>query len=227
MNKLFTKTRCIIFITLVPDIAYMFPFNKYLYFLLLVDCFSLKIFVRPLKSKSSKEVGRAFEEIFQEFNAPIHVLETDRGSEFIGCKKLFKDNKIFFKTKFGRNKAGIAEWAIFIVKKRLYMLLRGILNQDWVQYIPKIVKDYNHTPLQKLGFIAPEKIHSELDSVRVSEAQKKFKISVYHEPDFKNQRKNQNDYENNSSNLQIGSYVYLTSNEELFSKSYDVKVTFC
>ena len=211
--------------TVQADIAYMFPYNKFLYFLLVVDCFSLKIFVRPLTSKSSASVGNAFKEIFDEFNAPIHVLETDRGTEFIGCKKLFKENQIYFKTKFGRNKAGIAEWAIFIVKKRLYMLLRGILNQNWVEYISKVVKDYNHTPLQKLGFLAPETIHSELDSVRVSEARKKYKVEVYHEPDYKTQIENQKVYEKNQSNLQFGTYVYLSSNEELFSKSYDVKVS--
>ena len=49
-------------------------------FLLLIDLFSLKIFVKPLKSKSSKEVKSAFEEIFKDFKSEIHIIETDRGS---------------------------------------------------------------------------------------------------------------------------------------------------
>lgn len=212
--------------TVQADIAYMFPFEKFLYFLLVIDCFSLKIFVKPLQSKSSNAVGKAFEEIFDEFNAPIHVLETDRGTEFIGCKKLFQTNKIFFKTKFGRNKAGIAEWGIFMIKKRLYMMLRGVLKQNWVDFLPIVVRDYNRTPSSKLGGITPESIHSEIDSVRVSEAQKNANINVYKEPSYKKQIENQVQYENDQENLQVNSYVYLTSNEDLFSKSYDVKVCF-
>ena len=52
-----------------------------------------------------QNVKVAFEKIIKDFKAPIHILETDRGSEYIGCKKFFKDQKIVFKTKFGRNKA--------------------------------------------------------------------------------------------------------------------------
>ena len=103
--------------TVQADIAYMFAYEKYLYFLLVIDCFSLKIFVQPLVSKSSTAVSKAFETIFEEFNAPIHVLETDRGTEFIGSKKFFRQHNIVFKTKFGRNKASFAEWGIFIIKK--------------------------------------------------------------------------------------------------------------
>ena len=32
-------------------------------------------------------------------------------------------------------------------------------------------------------------------------------------------------YEKDSNKLQVGDYVYLDTNEELFSKSYDVKVS--
>lgn len=87
------------------DLAFMFKYEDYNCFLLVIDIFSLKIFVQPLKSKSSQNVKVAFEKIIKDFKAPIHVLETDRGSEYIGCKKFFKDQKIVFKTKFGRNKA--------------------------------------------------------------------------------------------------------------------------
>jgi hypothetical protein len=101
------------------DLAVMFPCNNFLYFLLVIDCFSLKIFAKPLKSKSSQVVGDAFKQIFEEFKAPIHVLETDRGKEFIGCKKLFREEKIYFKTKFGQNKASNLR-IIFFCSKRLF-----------------------------------------------------------------------------------------------------------
>jgi hypothetical protein len=64
------------------DIAQMFEYDDYRYFLLLIDCYSSKIFVKCLKSKNSEEVARAFSEIFKEFEAQIHVLETDRGMQW-------------------------------------------------------------------------------------------------------------------------------------------------
>lgn len=61
------------------DIAQMFDYNGYKYFLLVIDCFSSKLFVKCLKSKNSDEVAKAFSDIFHQFGAQIHVLETDRG----------------------------------------------------------------------------------------------------------------------------------------------------
>ncbi len=61
----------------------------------------------------------AFEEIFTEFKAKIYVLQTDKGGEFVGCRKFFKEKNIVFKTKTGNNKASYAENYIFQVKKRL------------------------------------------------------------------------------------------------------------
>jgi hypothetical protein len=206
------------------DLAVMFNWTNYIYFLLLIDCFSLKMFAKPLKSKSSANVASALEKIFEEFGAPIHVLQSDRGKEFIGCKNLFRRKKIVFRPKFGKNKASISEWAIFIIKKKLYMLLRGILSQDWVQYLPKVIQQWNHTPQSKLGGIAPEKIMSLVDSAKVFDARKKTNVTVFHEPNFKEQIENQKRYEQNDSNLQVGDFVYLTLDEKLFDKSFDVKV---
>jgi hypothetical protein len=65
------------------DLAFMFKFEDYNSFLLFVDLFSLKVFVQPLKSKSSQNVKIAFEQIFKDFKSEIHILETDRGSGYI------------------------------------------------------------------------------------------------------------------------------------------------
>ena len=71
------------------DLAQMYNYDNYIYFLLLVDAFSSKVFVRPLKSKTSLEVRNAFESIFEEFNAKIYVLETDRGFSVTHFPPLF------------------------------------------------------------------------------------------------------------------------------------------
>ena len=61
------------------DIAVMFEYESYKYFLLVVDTYSTKVFVRPLKNKSSALTSKALRDIFTEFNSKIYVFETDRG----------------------------------------------------------------------------------------------------------------------------------------------------
>jgi hypothetical protein len=207
------------------DIAYMFQYNDYKYFLIAVDCFSSKTFTVSLKSKDSKSVAKAFEEIFRQFNAPIYEIQTDRGKEFQGeCKKLFAAKNILYSEKFGKNKANFAENGILILKKRLYKLLRGSLSQDWVKYLPKVVNDYNNTPIKKLGWLKPNSIQSESDSVKVAKARAENDIKVYSEPTFQAQRENQKTYENSETNLKVNDYVYLDFDEKLFDKSFDVSV---
>ena len=58
------------------DLAVMYPFDGYNYFLLVVDGFSSKVFVRPLKNKTSSLVAKAIDDIFEEFNSQIYVFET-------------------------------------------------------------------------------------------------------------------------------------------------------
>ena len=56
-----------------------FQNNGYVYILVLIDCFTRKIWVEPMKRKTSKWSADAFEAIFKNFDQfPIHII-TDRG----------------------------------------------------------------------------------------------------------------------------------------------------
>jgi hypothetical protein len=207
------------------DLAYMFPWETYLYFLLVVDCFSHKVFTVPLKSKTSAAVKKAFEKILKDFNGTIHVLETDKGGEFVGCRKFFKEQKIVFRTKTGNNKASYAENFIFQMKKRLFMMLRGNLSQNWVKYLPIIVDQHNNMPNKKLGGLTPNNIHSEYDSVIVAAKLNEKNIVPFKEPSFHEQMSAEKDYIRIKNNIQVNDFVYVSSKEDQFSKSYDTKVT--
>lgn len=88
------------------DIAYMFEFKEYKYFLVVIDCFSSKIYAEPLKNKSSIETLKTFESILKKFDfSVITKLETDQGTEFSLVKKYCLKNNIVFKYKYGQNKA--------------------------------------------------------------------------------------------------------------------------
>jgi hypothetical protein len=181
--------------------------------------------VRPLKSKDSSIVAQALEDIFEEFNAQIYVFETDRGSEFKGAStKLFKKKQIIYKVKFGANKAFMSENYIKIVKKKLYMSLRGTLNQNWPKLLEVTVNALNNSPTARIGYLTPNSIHSEIDSVRVQEAKERNNIKSYKEDNFKIQQENQKQYETTDNLLQVNDYVYLDFNQKLFDKSFDVSV---
>jgi len=134
---------------------------------------------------------------------------------------LFREKKILFRFKYGKNKANFAEEGIFLVKKTLFMTLRGMLSQKWVESLQKVVEHLNVTPLKRLGWLTPSSITQIGDTVKVNEAQKKHNIEKYHEPSYTVQRQNKKEYKGKFS---VGDYVYLDFNEKLFDKSYDVSV---
>ena len=92
--------------TVQADIAYMFSENSYRYFLLVIDCYSKKVFTQKLKTKNGPEVAKALRSAFDELGVQIHVFETDRGSEFKSsqAKRLYQEKKIVYKFKYGLNK---------------------------------------------------------------------------------------------------------------------------
>lgn len=208
------------------DLAEMFPdpATGFKYFILLIDVFSSKLFIEPLNNKSSETVAQALRIIFTKFSATIFELQTDRGTEFKGpaCQKLFKEKKILFRFKYGKNKANFAEEGIFKVKRKLYMTLRGTLSHHWSRIISKIENQLNNTPLKRLGWLTPSSINSIEDSVKVNTAKKEHEVPIYKEPTYSQQQKNQHSYKGD---LNVGDYVYLDFDQHLFDKSFDVSVS--
>jgi len=206
------------------DLGFMFIFNDYNCFLLLIDCFSFKIFVEPLKSKSSEIVLKAFVKLLEKYKTTIYKVEVDQGTEFVKCKKYCEENHIIFKYKYGQNKASFAEWAILNIKRRLYKLLRDNLTQDWPRFIKNVCEDHNNLPQKHLGFLKPNDINSPYDSAKVIDAKKHHNIEIFREPTYIKQNENVELYNSNSKNLQVNDYVYLDFKKSLFSKSFDSQV---
>ena len=135
-----------------------------------------------------------------------------------------KEKNIIYRSKYGLNKAFLAEHYIYIVKKYLYMTLRGTLNQNWVESLEKIVSSMNNTQIKRLGFFRPNDITTEIDTVFVRLAQKEHNIEVNKEKSLEDQKENQINYASNPTNIQINDYVYRDFDQKLFDKSYNVSV---
>lgn len=206
------------------DLAHMYSFKGYRYFIVFIDCYSFKLYLQALKNKKSVSVFESFKTYLQ--NNDIEKLETDLGTEYSLCKKYCKQNSILYNFKKGQNKANFAEYAILQVKRRLYTMLRGTLSDDWPSYLPIIQSDFNKTPMKRLGFFAPKDINDIVDTYLVEQEKKRLNLTEDQIPTFQEQNRNQKNYDKNTHNLNVGDYVYLNVKKETFTKSFDVQVFF-
>jgi len=209
------------------DLAHMFPYDGYKYILVLIDCFSTKLFAKALKSKKAPVVARSLEELLKKLKTQVHVLESDRGKEFVSseAKKVYERNNIFYKAKFGRNKAAFVERFIYILKRKLYMLLRSKLSENWVKFLPNVVASLNRVPRKRLGFLRPIDISNEASSVAVSQAKEKLSIATLRQPNIFQQKKNEKADSLNKTSLKKDDYVYKQFDVKMFDKKYNIAVT--
>jgi hypothetical protein len=201
---------------LQADLAVMYKFKGFFYFLLVIDVFSRRIFCEPLKKKTSLEVRKAFDKVFDEINNRVTLIQTDQGAEFKGLKRYFEERDIRHEYKFGLTKCTFAENAIYHIKMRLYTALRSSQTRDWPSLLTKIVNNYNNTPQKPIKNLKPSDFKSSFDDVKLPDKPI--------EPNFIEQHKNQKEYEKNSNLPQKGDYCFLGSNPstKVFEKSFDL-----
>lgn len=150
-----------------------------------------------------------------------------QGREFTSIKSWLASEGCVLTFKYGINKSNFSEHGIFLVKNRLFKLLRYKLSDDWVKYLPYVVAALNKRSLERIGFLRPDDIHSEYDNIKVQEAQKKNHVEAFSEPDWQTQQKLQQQYEKSSKNkFQVGTYVYVDNPQHVFQKSFHVQVIF-
>lgn len=120
--------------------------NGYRYILLVIDAFSRIVRVRPLKTKSAKEVLEAFKSIVEEAKTAPYQLVTDRGKEFFN--NLMKNYLKTIETKhFAPSsdtfKAAFAERAIRSYKNILFKFLTSNLTFRYLEFVQKIADTMN------------------------------------------------------------------------------------
>ena len=131
-----------------PNFKYQ---NKgYKFILILIDCFTKKIYARPMKQKSKEWTADAFESILKEFDTqPINLI-TDRGLEFFNgdVQKVFQSygiNHFAYKTRT-KWKASIVERAIRTIKSRLERIFFKQKTNRWIDALDNVIQNYNRTP---------------------------------------------------------------------------------
>ena len=139
-----------------PNKKMVYANRGYKFILIMIDCFTKKLYAAGMKRKTKEWAAEAFESIFKKFDQfPVHLV-TDGGREFFNSStaKVFDTYGInHYKTPTkSKWKASMVERAIRTIKERLekYFTISG--KRNWIDVIDQIISNYNKTPHSTHGY---------------------------------------------------------------------------
>ena len=184
------------------------------------------MFTRVITNKSALTITNTLEDIIKEdcnWFSPQKII-SDSGKEFKGQFAAFlKKNNIYHSKIKTFVKASIAERYIGIVKQRLFKAMDSLNTKDWPSLLSNTVKAINSTGNKAIGGLKPIHIKTPHDNIKLRAALKK--TGVEEPTHWYNHIKNQEEYEKNPSNIQVGDLVLSNINKgERFRKGYQWKV---
>ena len=132
--------------------------QNYAYILILIDCFTKRVWAQPIKFKTSKWTADGLESILRTLDEPPINLVTDRGLEFYNSEvqqvlRSYGINHYSTPTKT-QSKASIAERVIRTFKTKLQRYFDDKKTFNWRKVIDQFVDNYNRTPHSAHG-LAP------------------------------------------------------------------------
>ena len=178
--------------------------SGYNYILVVIDCFSKKLFLEPLKSKRGEETAYALRKIFERCPFLIQSFISDEGLEYKNqyVSNLFAEYNIHFYHIRTQTKASSAERVNKTLKQIIWKYFSKNNTKKWINILQDLADNYNST------------YHSSIkmrpNDVTWSNRHKVFK-NLY--PDFHSVRK---------CRLREGDKVRIALNKSIFEKSYTV-----
>ena len=123
----------------------------YKWLLVAINAFTKVVYAEALKTKSGSEVTDAFEKILKRATPPKN-LQVDRGTEFYNAKfkALMKKYKINMYSTFSYLKASMVERVLKNLKSRIEKNFHLQGSYNYIDYIQKIVQNYNNTWHRKI-----------------------------------------------------------------------------
>ena len=147
------------FCDLVDYQKYQSKNKHYNYILVVIDAYSRIAYTEAIKNKESKTVSHAFEKILNEAGCKPKILTSDNGSEFIASdfKNMLTSHDITQNlSEVGDHYSlGIIDRFCRTLKSTIYKYFTMNDNKLWIDIYKDIVKKYNDTDNEALGFIAP------------------------------------------------------------------------
>ena len=148
---------------------YKYNNKHFVYCLVIIDCFTKFVWIKPMKTKTGEETARSFDSIFKEFDEhPINLM-TDSGLEFFNSKVsqvLSSYNITHYKPRTKTLwKASMAERVIQTIKRKVEKYFHLNKTKSWINVIDQIVENYNNTPHRSHGFKPIDVVEENRDDV--------------------------------------------------------------
>ena len=132
----------------------------YNYLLVVVDVFSRKAYVAPLKVKTATCHLRSIHGVSLTGNCPLEppkVVRTDRGKEFEGCfDRFLREHKFQHYWATGKHKANYAERFIRTLRAKLLRYLTHQYSYRYIDALPELIQSYNNTYHRSIGMTPNE-----------------------------------------------------------------------
>lgn len=129
------------------------------YLLLLIDCFTRKIWVYPIANKSAITMTGALSLWLNELGprGKPKRIGTDKGNEFFNreVRKLFRDHGIVHDLQHGTSKAAYAERANKTLQILIYKYLTHVDTYRYIDHLDELVNTYNSRPSRPLEGLSP------------------------------------------------------------------------
>ena len=121
--------------------------SNYKFILLSIDCFSKKIWLRKLNTKTGIETAKAIKSIIIDMDWPPQTVIFDEGLEFYNkhVNMLFAQYNIHSYSIRTSTKAGAAERAIRTIKALIWKYFTEHYSKRWVDILEDVQENYNKT----------------------------------------------------------------------------------
>lgn len=140
------------------DVSKLARENRRVRFLiLLIDIFTKKVWVRPLRSKRGDVVARCIDRWARRLAVKPQILKTDRGLEFRNrhVQRVLRSHGIEWQEALGTLKACIAERANRSLQELIYKYMSANETVKYIGVLQKLVRTYNDRPHRTLKGLTP------------------------------------------------------------------------
>ena len=178
------------------------------------DIASHYIFCRPVRSKKSEDMTKAFLSIIAENHgrSPRKIF-SDAGSELNCISKSLSELEIIrYSVKNKDIKTGPIENAVLQVKRGLFraMYYEGTLR--WIDLLPKIVYSLNHRHTKNLFNFCPADLHDNPKN-----------FDIYKKLWLKQKLKYESEFRNKKSDFKVGDIVKIKKPRTVFTRGFTEK----
>ena len=121
--------------------------SGYNFILVVIDCFSKKLWTRPLKTKRGDETADALRSILESMTYPVQTMIFDEGLEYVNkyvsnVLSEFNIHSYHIKSKL---KASSAERVNKTIKQAVWKIFHETKKTRWIDILDDVVDNYNST----------------------------------------------------------------------------------